>query len=284
MKLYSILIAAFWVFSPNIIADPLFPETHGDWEDCNFSCDKIPPLNISLVSSDPNQIIIEEKSTNKFNLLVWNIYKGRKDNFLKDYQRLSKNADIILLQEFMLTNEMLSLFDQNYQWDMGVSFIHKNVPTGVINGSKFSSNNVEIFRSPDKEPFVKTNKMTVANYYQLPNGEELLVINIHGINFKRKKGMMRHVRVVEDLITQHDGPIIYAGDFNTKTKWRRNSLDKYLSEFNLKKIEWPDDDRSNLFTLDHVYFRGLEVNKKVLDQSVEGSDHPALLVEFEAIP
>ena len=72
----------------------------------------------------------------KINLLVWNIYKGKKKDWEANFLNLSKDSDLLILQEGLTNKKMMSTFEKvkNKSFYMGTSFIYKKskYKTGVL--------------------------------------------------------------------------------------------------------------------------------------------------------
>ena len=118
---------------------------------------------------------------------------------------------------------------------------------------------------------------------------ELLVINIHAINFNiGLDGFKEQMRCIAEAITEHDGPVIVAGDFNTWSEARLDILSKLAREMKLEKVDFgPDaDDITARFgnALDHIFIckESLEVVSGSQDviADIESSDHSPLFVEL----
>ncbi len=249
------------------------PDGH---QGCSFKCKSIPPMEESLIQfgEQTNQVHLPSQ----VNLLVWNVYKGRKQEFEKELRDLSLGKDMLLIQEVSFDEAFVRLSEKwslNFEHWHGISFLmKKSISTGVSNLAVANSLSVNHLRTTDLEPFSKSPKMMLASTYSWENNKKLLVINIHGINFKGWEGLKNQLDLTEELISRHEGPILFAGDFNTKNEERLSSADRYLSEYGLKRLEFENDPRKK--KLDHLYTRGVEVFNSVLHLDNPGSDHPPI--------
>ena len=248
---------------------------------CNFKCESIPPLEDShQVNHEEGSPLITDMS---YTLVTWNIYKGRKDNFEDSFFTLMADVDIAAIQEHLGSTNIEKLYHDTISplhSALGISFIFSgDMPTGVMNLSRWPIQNSQYFRTEDLEPFVKAPKGTIATVHDLPGVGQLLVVNIHGINFRRAAGLRRQLRQTEDLLTHHDGPIIYTGDFNTKNGTRLKETDEFLAKFGLQRLEYENDQRR--LVLDHVYVRGVQVTSQRLLDGYPGSDHPPIKITFQ---
>jgi endonuclease/exonuclease/phosphatase (EEP) superfamily protein YafD len=245
----------------------------------------IPPLEESfLVFGSHQEKMMTAKSIKIF---VWNLFKGDKKHWDRDFQKLIQGHDILLLQEGYLNQTMRNIFEASdqYLYEMAVSFIYKNeqTATGTVLGSRYPSHRSGFIRSEFFEPFIKTPKtMTYAFYPFQEKAESLLVINIHAINFANFDGFKRQIDQALELIAAHSGPVVFGGDFNTRTKQRLDYLKKKLAEYNLAELPFRNDVRTSIvgLPLDHVFVRNLLIKDSQVLKSVRTSDHLPLLAEL----
>ncbi len=140
-------------------------------------------------------------------------------------------------------------------------------------------------------------KMSLITEYPLSGGETMLAINVHLLNFERW-GTMKVRDQLEELktiISQHDGPILMAGDFNTWNTKRLSLVQDLARETHLVEVVGFPPGRTTagkdsdflhwLFgineelPLDRVYGRGFtEQDARVLEYP--SSDHKAILVRL----
>ncbi|MCB0415621.1 MAG: endonuclease/exonuclease/phosphatase family protein [Bdellovibrionales bacterium] len=222
-------------------------------------------------------------SLSSIKILVWNIYKGDGENFESYFNRHLENSDIMMMQEGFLNDSMIKLLGaSDLDYYMSVSFLMSNdIPTGTLTASKFLSGRMINQRTVDVEPFIRSPKTNMISYFPIEGStKELLTINIHGMNFKRDPVyLMKQIRLALPYIQAHDGPIVFAGDFNTKNSLKLKAVDDFMEENGFSKIKWDPDNRTGKI-LDHFYYKGLKVLKSTLYPEDAGSDHPAMWVEF----
>jgi len=213
-------------------------------------------------------------------ILLWNVYKCRKNGWRDDFIKLVHDKDLILLQEAILNSPLDIHFNKSlkHQWIMARSFrnVKTNIETGVKTGSTVAAKKHSFSVSKHSEPISKTKKMMLATHYPLePSGQSLLVVNSHIINFVSFDKFRTHLDQVFNILEHHDGPILFAGDFNT---WNRKRL-KYFNTLAmaslLEEVEMIRQPRlTHLFQhLDHVYCRGLEIVEAHVHKDIHSSDH-----------
>lgn len=236
------------------------------------------------------QTFTDELNPDHISLLVWNIYKGERENWPRDIKKLSYSKDLILLQEMLLTEEMNTVFDSfvYYQFDAAISFIYKktNVPTGVLTGSIARPSMAKAMRTRKREPILKTPKTSLVTKYRLKGRDDsLLVINIHSINFVSLKTFISQFSKFNTILKDHKGPAIFAGDFNTWSKERFNFLDRFMSSHDLKAIEFDQDDRMTFFgnPLDYIFIKGLNYSDAKVLSDFTSSDHKPLAVKLNVL-
>ncbi|HLT22942.1 MAG TPA: endonuclease/exonuclease/phosphatase family protein [Bacteriovoracaceae bacterium] len=225
----------------------------------------------------------------KVNILVWNVQKLKQKGWPEEFQVFSENKDLILLQEAyeneLFLNETASLND--LRWDFGKSFEYLlyGITTGNMIGANTQPKNVTVLHSPDNEPILDTPKATLATYYQLTNQENpLLVISIHGINFTTNKAFYRQLNQVFSLIDEHQGPVIFAGDFNTHNKKRLSFLEKESRKRKLKNLDFKNSHLRKKFSgniLDYTFARNVEIIESYVPENSKGSDHPPMILSLK---
>lgn len=247
----------------------------------------IPPIaqSHSLLTTGSNQNDILDGQN--INLLVWNIYKSEKKGWLEDYTRLGKNNDLMLIQEAHLNTTFLESINTlpEYTFTHDTSFIFKEdgIATGTLIGSKYKIAESGIIRSTDTEPFIHTPKtISVAKLPLVNSREQLLLLNIHGLNATKTKSFQSQIESTSSIIRNHQGPIIFAGDFNTRNKKRIKLLNRFMNQHQFTEVTYENDQRMNFLghPLDHVYVRNLEIISSNVRGDVISSDHKALEVKL----
>ena len=135
----------------------------------------------------------------------------------------------------------------------------------------------------EPEPLIRIPKIGLAAAYPLAGLEEqLLVVNIHLVNFTFDTRAVRHqIEALEAIVRNHEGPVIVAGDFNTWSDKREALVQEKMAELSLTAVAFDPDHRVRFLgrPVDGVYFRGLEVVRS-RSHVVDSSDHNPLEVRF----
>lgn len=218
----------------------------------------------------------------EISILVWNVYKGNyKDAFFADAYELMKKRDLVLFQEVVDNSEFENLYRGADFYD--VEFSQSWGSNGVSTLSNIPSLESIALRSTVREVFFTTPKSGLITIYPIIDQHgaeyELLVLNVHMINFRGPMAVRQQLNQYREFFERHEGPIIAGGDFNTWSNARRDAVDQFFSEFNLEEISYKDaegnDPRAKFLvgTLDRIYQRGLEVISTEVYTEIETSDH-----------
>jgi len=219
---------------------------------------------------------------NSISLLNWNTYKGGKKNWAEDFHQLSQHKDIITLQEARLNKALHSTLDSlKLYWELTTAFLYNEDEVGVLTASNVSPSKLCSIHS--HEPVIKLPKtLMVSKYPILGHDKELLVANIHSINFTL--GIDKYaeqINVLQDVIKQHQGPVIVAGDFNSWSSSRVEIIKQFEQVLSLKSLQYQNHNRTTVFgyAIDHVFYRGLTPSS-IETPKVDSSDHNPIMVNF----
>ena len=258
----------------------------------------------------PARGIIKEENTfstkslndSSIKVLVWNIHKeGNSRDWVEDYDKIykDKKPDIIVFQEARLDTGLkhaLLKTSKEMGWIFSPNIKERNHDTysGVLTASKAKPYEQYSITTEELEPVVKTPKTTLITSYKLsPSNESLLVVNIHGINMANLEKFKAQLFKIVNKISRHNGPIIFAGDFNTRNKKRLIFLLKELkARLGLETVAFTKEDEKEIkrffffsTPLDHIFYscKELEVKQDRSDVlvTIKSSDHKPLFVEFK---
>lgn len=223
-----------------------------------------------------------------FTVLVWNIYKARRTHWIRDFNELVSDKDLVLLQEAVLNAPSDYLFetDERIQWVMARSFRHRTtfVEHGVKTGCVAATTDSHFFLSQHAEPFSQTQKLLLSTRYPIvgKGADQLLVINMHAINFVGVKKYVNQLDQLHCALEGHTGPILLAGDFNT---WNPGRLGHFLQVAERANLIEAYMDRQTRLAhlnqhLDHVFYRGLTLNSVQSLTQYRSSDHAPIVASF----
>ncbi|MEZ8703217.1 endonuclease/exonuclease/phosphatase family protein [Vibrio cyclitrophicus] len=217
-------------------------------------------------------------------LIVWNIYKQNRNNWQNELNQWTEGSDLVLLQEARMTKE-LSQWVTSGQWGSTRvnAFEVFEQSAGVL--SLATHLPIEACAYTHEEPWLQLPKSALWSRYQLSNGEELAVINIHAVNFTfGTEDYKAQLKSLTDNLQKYRGPVIFAGDFNSWSEARFAVLKEALEKVGLTEVVFDPDNRTQFMTglvLDHVFYRGLEV-EKAKAPITDASDHNPMRVTFKA--
>jgi len=222
----------------------------------------------------------------EFKIVVWNMYKGQNKTWEEDFKTMASDANLVIAQEMHLKDKMSRVFKNfgDFEYMMATSFyMYRKDRTGVTTISDTPSTYQKFLRTKHREPIVRTPKVVLITKYPLADGRELLVANIHAINFVSSKKLRRQLDSVAREIRKHNGPAIFAGDFNTWSKKKLSYMRTITSMVGLKEVKFKGKDDRMTFRgkiLDYIFYRGLTLKSSKVLGEVEGSDHKPLLATF----
>jgi endonuclease/exonuclease/phosphatase (EEP) superfamily protein YafD len=261
-----------------------------------FGCGYV-PVRIPFILSG-NYYQKQSIREDRLRILSWNIHKEVNDiNWENDFIKIvrdNKNPNIILLQEVRLEKNIIEILKDDLEmgWEFAPNLYQEKYGaySGVLTASSIKPTMVKPALSNGTEPFTKTRKPVLFTKYNLGLASfELLVVNIHGIDFKIDLDEFKdQISYVAGAVMEHDGPVIMAGDFNTWSEDRLKHLYKIVKELELVKIKFgsKSDYVKTIFgnPLDHIFIskEKLEVVKGSQDVilDIKSSDHYPLFVEL----
>ena len=259
------------------------PTGHHDTEgQGNAACVEERLVQNSLVDEAGNYAGLDP---DRISILNWNVYKGQRENWATDFKRYAYRHDVVTIQEAHLDDELASMLDAEHQyWTLNAAFDYKDKATGVMTASRVKP--VHSCGQHTAEPLIRVPKTSLISYYPIEGGSEnLLVANIHGINFSLGVGVYtEQIEKLYEAMKHHEGPIILAGDFNTWSDKRMRIVDDLAGRLALESLDYTSHNRTAVFgnALDHVFYRGLEPIEHDT-WHVTSSDHNPTRVSFRVI-
>lgn len=228
-----------------------------------------------------------EKKETKF--FVWNIFKGDKKKFSEEWEKLQQQErpDVVLFQESIMNDGPYLCMEQS-DCDMGISFEYEidgiAQYTGVMISSLLPMGTGQTLLSDSREPVLKTPKSTLISKVFI-EGREVMVVNTHAINFVTLNAFDIQMKEIELTLKEFEGPILWAGDFNTWAIGRLYILQDLTKRLGMEDVKFENDHyikRALGLKLDHVFTRGMEI-KRARALKSEGSDHNPLVLDISLI-
>ena len=243
-----------------------------------FQCEELNSINAQR-ALDPHNI----------QLVSWNIFKGNKEGWERDLYRLSDSRSVFVLQEAPKRAVETALANdpqiRDWRWQFAPGYKTRKTQTGVLTFSRGDSG--QSCKLTHQEPWLRSPKASLITRYSLDGlGSELLIANIHGVNFTLGTTAYRQqLADLKRILLKHQGPLIVAGDFNSWSNRRNRAVDEVFNDLRLKQIDFEPAFRKSFFghPLDHVFYRGLLINSKRVHK-LESSDHNPIQVNFRVRP
>jgi endonuclease/exonuclease/phosphatase (EEP) superfamily protein YafD len=216
-----------------------------------------------------------------FSVLIWNLQKAQQPGLLPELKALAADKDLLLLQEATLSPLLIDKIERKHRLYFAPGYQTAAQDTGVLTASRVEP--IGRCNLSSMEPLLRTPKATALSLYAIAGSEQtLLVINIHGVNFSIGTEALRaQLQQSIDWISRHQGPIVFAGDFNTWSDERQALVDDYAGQLGLQPLLFRQDFRTTVFdrALDHIYVRGLTVIETSTIETTT-SDHNPLMAKL----
>lgn len=250
-----------------------------------FGCSSTPP---ERAPSSLNKSLGPETTS----ILIWNTFKGKRDDFEKDARKLIASYDIILFQEVIMGDFYRELMRDDGRLSLEESLSWGQ--NGVANAASTPSVDTLPIRTKVREFGIFTPKASLFTTYKIktPQGDEkeLLVLNVHMINFRTSWGFEKNLEQYRQKLQEHEGPILAAGDFNTWSRTRRNMVVDFFREFGLEEVQFDwnglqDPRKKAIFgVLDRAFTRGLDIDWAFVYEDIDSSDHDPFALGVSAHP
>jgi len=238
-----------------------------------------PVLGAGPLIQGPQKNLPRLEAEQEIRITVWNILKGEREIFKEEFSHLAKYSDLMLLQEALLTPGQQKLFSsfREFRWVMADAWEKSGAPTGAAALSRYKITRPQALLSRDGQPISNTPKSSVLFEIPIQDGRTLLVVSTHAINFTLNGPFQRQIETLGQIIAAHQGPVLWAGDFNTWRGSRRDLLTSTAKAAGLSEIPFDPDPRH--LVLDHAFVRDLTVESAAIMDAFEGSDHWPLYLE-----
>lgn len=216
----------------------------------------------------------------RFQLLNWNIHKGKDPNWQEDLKKFTEKKDFVLLQEATSGQQISDLLSQ-FESSLHIfAFQYQQQKSGILNLSRLDADRYCLNGS--QEPLLRLPKLMSAMRFPFENGKSLLMINVHLINFDwTNHSYQKQLDGLKVLIQQHQGAVILAGDFNTWNEKRKAKLLELTNDLQLAEVQIIPDIRTTAFgyPLDYIFTRDIIVHSTT-SYTVKSSDHNPLELDF----
>jgi endonuclease/exonuclease/phosphatase (EEP) superfamily protein YafD len=240
-----------------------------------------PPANNCAAGLGLSHIGLGEPLQNDLDILSWNIQKASNAGWAEDLAEISGGVQLAFIQEASLQAQIPQAIDTPLVQAFAAGYTTSSQDTGVMT---LSTSNPSLHCNLTAwEPWLGTPKATSITEYPLQDRDDrLLTINLHAVNFSLGlKNFQQQFGALDDLLRQHKGPVILAGDLNTWSGKRQSLVDQFMQQHGLGAVAFEPDLRTTTFgrALDHIYVRGMHATlARVIP--VSSSDHNPLRVRL----
>jgi endonuclease/exonuclease/phosphatase (EEP) superfamily protein YafD len=195
-------------------------------------------------------------------IVTWNIHKEGDEGWQQDLARFAGSNDLLLLQEATLLDSLQDVLQRaGLRWVMASSFIIGSADIGVLTATRAMP--VASCTQRFVEPLIQLPKSAVITWLPLAGTTQMLAVgNVHAINFTLSLGTYRaQLAALADVLAEHDGPIVLAGDLNTWTGDRAQVVREIAARLGMVEVTFAEDRRTRFLgnELDHILVRGLDV-------------------------
>jgi endonuclease/exonuclease/phosphatase (EEP) superfamily protein YafD len=210
-----------------------------------------------------------------FRVLVWNIHKEEDGGWQRDLAAFAAANDVMLLQETVLQPSLREIIDDaGLRWVMASSFLYDANDIGVLTATRIAP--VASCTQRMLEPLLRIPKSAVITWLRIKGRRETLaIVNVHAINFDLFIDRYRtQFGALVDALSGHEGPIVFAGDFNSWNDARDRVVAETAARLGLIELEPGVDQRATFLGrhVDHIFVRGLDM-VDVIAIPVTSSDH-----------
>lgn len=211
-------------------------------------------------------------------LTVWNIFKGSGgEHFYNDLRLLCFQSDLVLLQEALLSQRsMKELSPEGFLGVHGASYERADrLRDGVMTLARMK-HDCDPLRIICKypEPILRTPKAALVTQYKLSgSAHPLIVVNLHATLIRTIRRAEEELEHLIERLPFHQGPLIFAGDFNTFTPRYFLAVAKKLEKLGLHYVSIPNDPRRPMDHLDQLFVRDIKVHSIHVDTRIRSSDH-----------
>ncbi len=263
----------------------------------------------------------------EFALISWNLNKKcARPRWPEYFNQLHRYypAEFILFQElnyrlYSVARTFSPHQDQGLYHDNGYHFTflpnlrqlrigsYRKAYAGVATLSPLDCTEHLGYISRAREPLAFTPKPMLASSYELTNGQSLLLINIHAINFVHTRHFEDQLAQLHEVLLRHrrrhkNAPAIIAGDFNSWHSSRIRAIGRMLQRCSshFREVDFGDQNQHikrapkvfqqifGMHHLDRIYYDAESLSlceqPQVLyragETALDISDHAPLYVRF----
>ncbi len=235
----------------------------------------------------PHQLVHQHQPLNDdiFGVMSWNTQKQTLSPAFEQCLRqllVQFPTRLLLLQEAKIPlKQRLPL--EGWSYAVAPNMQTASYLFGVLTAGQCAFDDIRAVLSQGRELKFATHKSQVITHHPLPGGDTLLVTNIHAINFVHHGQFDKEIAILRQILLQHKGPLIVAGDFNVWSRSRRMYLAQFCRAMGLKKAVMEDEHHIKSYrkqTLDYIFYRELKLQSATAIDTRTVSDHNPIYAQF----
>ena len=223
----------------------------------------------------------DELDSSDIRMVNWNINRGSDPKWTADLATMTGEPDLMIFQEASLNTNAWGVVASDQYRSFAPGYRTKRSVTGVMTVS--AAQPLTQCNLVSLEPWLRSRKATLITEYGLTGTDQtLLVVNTHAVNFTfGVRVFQEQIRQLQSVMSEHPGPILLSGDFNTWRGRRSKILHEMAESLGLAMLDYDEDHRKRAFgqPLDHIYVRGLQVIDATT-RRVGSSDHNPMSVRL----
>lgn len=224
----------------------------------------------------------------KFSLMSWNIHK---ENLNPSFQLTLKELldenpiDFLLFQEYKIKKSYDIIIDP-YNYALAPNIETKKHLYGVLTASKATIAHQKAHLSQTKEFFLATKKANLITHHYFKDGQLLIIVNLHAINFVNAKMFKAELDMLYELLYGLDCAVIVSGDFNNWSNKRIRDLEAFEYSLGYQRAIIDDAIYIKQFfnkPIDHIFYKNLELLSAKAIDTKKISDHNPIIAKFAQI-
>lgn len=229
----------------------------------------------------------QEALPSRFTILSWNLQKVDFSHFIhRPIENLLpiQTPHLLSLQEAAIFNAQNKCFNLPFAMAPNIETAKKHF--GVVTASVATSKPLRQCLTLSRELGWMTHKTALITQHELANRETLIHVNIHAINFVPHTLFLKELHLLWAQLSHHTGPMIISGDFNTWNSTRLKTLLQATQQLDLQQVSFPDSRPIKTLLrlpLDHIFYRGLNLNDSQALSVPNISDHNPILATFSQV-
>lgn len=225
-------------------------------------------------------------------VVSYNIYLSSDiDQAIVDLQRNERlaGADIILLQEMDAVDTeriagalgMNSVYWPSFKWLRNKTFGNAILSRWPITGQF-------VVALPYANPIIGFKRLGVAADIRVGR-RTVRAVNVHlSTVVTPLSRRLEQATTMLDSLAAVDGPVVFAGDFNTVTRSDRVETTRLMRRAGFRQVPMPPGPTASsvldftglTLVLDHFYYRGLIAGESDIDRTAAASDHYPIWATF----